>query len=62
LKTISIRKILEDYFCIGTNNTMSTPSDFAREMGFESNNATDTELLRDIFLRIRSLLPTEAIL
>jgi len=59
LKTISLQKILEDYFCIGTNNTMSTASDFAREMGMVMGNTNGTELLREIFLRIRSLLPAE---
>jgi len=58
LKTISIRKILEDYFCIGTNNTMLTASDFAKEMRLGTSNTNETELLREIVLRIRSLLPT----
>ena len=62
MKTISIRKILGDYFCIGTNNTMSTASDFAREMGMVMGNTNGTELLREIFLRIRSLLPAEMII
>lgn len=62
LKTISIRKTLENYFCIGTNNTMSTASDFAREMGMETGNTNGTELLREIVLRIRSLLPAEMII
>jgi len=62
MKTISIRKILGDYFCIGTNNTMPTASDFAREIGMETGNTNGTELLREIFLRIRLFLPAEMII
>ena len=62
LKTISLQKILEDYFCIGTNNTILTASDFSREIGMETGNTNGTELLREIVLRIRPLLPTEVII
>jgi len=59
LKTISIGKILQDNFYFNTNNTMSTASDFAREMRFKTDNASGAEILRDIFLRIRQLLPVD---
>jgi propanediol utilization protein len=61
LKTISIRKILEDYFCIDMNNSMPVASDFAREMRLKTDNANGTELIRDIFLRIRQLLPVDVL-
>ena len=61
LKTISIEKILGDYFYIGTNHSMPTASDFAKEIGLETDNTTGTELLTEIFLRIGQLLPADVL-
>jgi hypothetical protein len=59
LKIISIEKILGDFFSIGTNNSMPTASDFAREMRFKTDNASGAEIFRDIFFGIRQLLPVD---
>jgi propanediol utilization protein len=40
---------------------MPVASDFAREMRLKTDNANGTELIRDIFLRIRQLLPVDVL-
>jgi len=58
LKVISLQKILQEHFYIGTKTSLLTAALFASNMNFKLDEVTGTELLRDIFFRIKSLLPT----
>lgn len=58
LKTISIRKILEDYFFFPKGDHKHTSIlDLAETMNIKTTDATLTELLSEIFGRIQPLLP-----
>ena len=61
VKTISLQKILQDYFCFDNDNSILSASDFVAGLKIEQGNATETELLYDVFTRIGPLLPAGVI-
>jgi hypothetical protein len=61
LKTLSLQRLLEDYFYFGTTNSFLSASDFARELKIDENGLSETELYYVIFKRMQPLLPTGVI-
>ena len=61
VKFLSIKKILQDYFFIVGEDASKSVYDFAWEMNIEEGDMAETELLRDVFLKIGALLPVGVI-
>lgn len=61
VKFLSIKKILQDYFFIVRKDAIKSVYDFAWEMNIEEGDMSETELLRDVFLKIGALLPAGVI-
>jgi hypothetical protein len=58
LKIVSLQKILQEHFYIGTETSLLTAALFASNMNFKLDDVSGTELLCDLFFRTKSLLPT----
>ncbi len=61
LQTISLEKILQDYFHLSNADTIPPPSILTKELNIEQGNMSEPELLYNIYKKIGPLIPTGVI-